>query len=497
MKKDSVSESEHLSVKNSLHKNKEGWESIDRLSSPSKDQPEKEELKLPSIHRIDRFVERSESIHPEGLDSEPELDHDMENMKVEERKFSGRTKLHSNEPKKMKSAEQSEINLKSKVNTKSKIKHYFMRILNNMYYTIFMTVITIYALFGDDLRLVVFSKEVDPYFYGVTSACLLFFSFEIVLASIAKEDYFLKFYFWLDAMATVSLISDIGWIWDRIVGNQDFSASNAQQASQLARAGRGARVGTRAGRIIRIIRLIRLIRVVKLYKHAHVALLEKPRRHDTNMDLASQNDGDHHHGLLRRGGTENFDNRSNISHQMLRRRHRSGSQSLSENSQNAGHHHTNTENEIDKEDYKLPEESRVGKKLSDLTTKRVIILVLAMMFSFPLFTYSTYTDENDSFTFGLEAMKLFSSDPLGIEFQTSYSTYLNEHKNLRTPLISLYVEIDEYNLSWDSDKVDPTDLRFTEADVASIDGGDYVAIFDLRKNTRLSAGLSIGRTVFV
>jgi len=31
----------------------------------------------------------------------------------------------------------------------------------------------------------------------------------------------------------------------------------------------------------------------------------------------------------------------------------------------------------------VPEESRVGKKLSDLTQRRVIVLVLAMLFSIP------------------------------------------------------------------------------------------------------------------
>lgn len=50
----------------------------------------------------------------------------------------------------------------------------------------------------------------------------------------------------------------------------------------------------------------------------------------------------------------------------------------------------------------FPEESKVGKKLSDLTTKRVIMLVLAMMFSVPLFTSSSYTDDNNSYTYGLE-----------------------------------------------------------------------------------------------
>lgn len=39
---------------------------------------------------------------------------------------------------------------------------------------------------------------------------------------------------------------------------------------------------------------------------------------------------------------------------------------------------------------KKEEESKVGKKLSDKTTKRVIVLVLTMMFSVPLFMMTTY-----------------------------------------------------------------------------------------------------------
>jgi hypothetical protein len=37
------------------------------------------------------------------------------------------------------------------------------------------------------------------------------------------------------------------------------------------------------------------------------------------------------------------------------------------------------------EKIELPKESMVGKKLSDLTTKRVICLVLAILFSLPIF----------------------------------------------------------------------------------------------------------------
>lgn len=82
-----------------------------------------------------------------------------------------------------------------------------------------MTAFTLYALFGDDIRLLVSSKEHDDGFYAMASICLVLFTLEIVLASIAKKDYFIGFYFWLDIISTLSLIPDIGWIWDPIIGN--------------------------------------------------------------------------------------------------------------------------------------------------------------------------------------------------------------------------------------------------------------------------------------
>lgn len=52
----------------------------------------------------------------------------------------------------------------------------------------------------------------------------------------------------------------------------------------------------------------------------------------------------------------------------------------------------------------MPEESKVGKKLSDLTTKRLIIVVLAMLFSVPLFDTDTYNEVPDANLFGLELL---------------------------------------------------------------------------------------------
>lgn len=145
--------------------------------------------------------------------------------------------------------------------------------MNHWSVTLAMTLVTFYALFGDDLKIAVFTKQDDYVFDYITTVALGLFSLEITLNALCQENYFNSFYFWLDMISTISLITDISWIWNAIIGEQeDYSASNPEQAGQLARAGRGARIGTRAGRITRVIRLIRLIRVGRLWKQANSRL---------------------------------------------------------------------------------------------------------------------------------------------------------------------------------------------------------------------------------
>ena len=53
------------------------------------------------------------------------------------------------------------------------------------------------------------------------------------------------------------------------------------------------------------------------------------------------------------------------------------------------------------------------------------------------------------------------------------------------------------NRSWEDPDIGPNELRASEKDFVCLENTDYVSIFDLRKVTRLTAGLGICRTVFV
>jgi membrane-bound ClpP family serine protease len=96
------------------------------------------------------------------------------------------------------------------------------KFLNVWQVTLFMTTLTVYALFADDVRLIAFEKPSDDVFNNISFVSLIFFFLELLLASIGTEDYFLGFYFWLDLVATLSLLTDVAWIWDPIVGTEDI-----------------------------------------------------------------------------------------------------------------------------------------------------------------------------------------------------------------------------------------------------------------------------------
>ncbi len=60
------------------------------------------------------------------------------------------------------------------------------------------------------------TKEADVYFYSFLIVSFVLFSAEIFVNSIVQTDFKYSFFFWLDIIATLSLIPDIVWIMDAI-----------------------------------------------------------------------------------------------------------------------------------------------------------------------------------------------------------------------------------------------------------------------------------------
>jgi hypothetical protein len=138
--------------------------------------------------------------------------------------------------------------------------------LDGKYVTILMSLITVWVLFGENIRLLAASKSQDEGFFASYLVCLVMFILELILFSLFMEDYKFSFFFWLDLVATLSLLPDIPYILDPLI---TLFQSNAADADvnidhKIDRNNIGSAY---AARLVKGITFIRLVRIVKLYKY--------------------------------------------------------------------------------------------------------------------------------------------------------------------------------------------------------------------------------------
>jgi len=224
------------------------------------------------------------------------------------------------------------------------------------------TLLTVWVLLSEDLKVILTDRPADIYIGWIGISCMAVFTLEIVLSSIGKDDYFLGFFFFLDVVSTASLILDLPWISDAMNETED---SNSVVSD--AERGRTARIGARSARVVRV---IRLVRIAKLYK----AVYESTRRNKIQATAS-----------VRPG-----------------------------------------EDDDEEEKDKQGSESRVGKKLSDVTTRRVIILVLSMLTILPTFSVDASLKLPTSGQFGADLvwLALQAAGPVGSDSHKAYQTTL-------------------------------------------------------------------------
>ncbi len=400
-----------------------------------------------------------------------------------------------------------------------------------------MTIMNLYVLFGDDLRQLIESKSVDNAFFAITTICFIAFVLEIVLSLLARPNYFGSFFFLLDIISTIVLVFDIGWIKSVIFG---------KKASSL---------GPKTGRAVRVFQLMRLIRVVKLYKLANFILntmkscfkgnakqseynqMKSSQFGQTTSQFQASNgfntegqgsyNGQNSYRMNSReqqsrrpnytendpynqGGTSKYGNFLNPNDytQMRNMGNKPGSAGYNDRPLSAAISvpipKSNTNRSLpepSKLESKLsmkPKEQNktsVGKKLSELTTKRVIALFLIILISIPVFDVETYVYDFTSYESGLESLCQIYLTPDTVAFNLAVAAYINELVGARTRLITLDVgalgpqfQVDDEDALRDSEK------SYYDCEDSGVDA---YACFDQTSDTVLDALLGIGRTFFV
>lgn len=134
--------------------------------------------------------------------------------------------------------------------------------------TIVMMIVTIFALIGDDFRVWFFTNKADPYFYIGLIFSLVAFTTEILVNSCVIDEFKYSFFFWLDIVATCSIIIDIEWVMDYaklVTGGSPSSERVDVKPGTFAATNPTTQ---KIAKIVKSLRLIRLIRIIKLYKYA-------------------------------------------------------------------------------------------------------------------------------------------------------------------------------------------------------------------------------------
>lgn len=99
-------------------------------------------------------------------------------------------------------------------NEESRLKNQLLAIVDGKTVTYIMTIVVIFSLFGDDIRVWATPKAADPYFYAGFLLSFVMFTVEILIKTVVDEEHKYSFFFWLDIIATLSLILDIPWFID-------------------------------------------------------------------------------------------------------------------------------------------------------------------------------------------------------------------------------------------------------------------------------------------
>jgi len=320
-----------------------------------------------------------------------------------------------------------------KLNKKEKI----IRGFQSKWFSVFMILVTGWTMISEDLRLLA-PKAIDPLFFVIIIICIIIFVTDIAMSFKFKKDYYPSTYFIVDIVVTLTVvILDIGWIWYGMLGVNELAYDDATGAYETAMKDEGIGEGTRVARIARIIRLFRLIRIFKMYRHSHAYItFVKDQKYET-------------------------------AEERLKRKVK-GEQ----------------------------EESKVGKKLSDLTTRRVLILVILMLLFVPIFTITTYKEENTYFSYGLDIVERYSDDANSPIFMRLYQSYINEHnEGIPMPVTNVYVS-GVNQVTFNDPDVKLGDMRPYEVELVKSEDNKIVGVFNFKYIVNLTAALAIVRTFY-
>jgi class 3 adenylate cyclase len=282
---------------------------------------------------------------------------------------------------------------------------------------------------------------------------------------------------------------------------------------------------SRATRVLRIIRIIRLIRIVKLYKTAvqareNIAATKKQLEEERTRRVSVRDDHSPDNitikgadiskygfniGRRKSAFTINSQQGRRSSYLLMLKRSRSMIQDGDSNNSNFNNNHNANPGRVKKDAEasvdnitidKLAKESKISKILSELITKKVIILILIMLIIFPLLSDDFYSDDSNG-CYSLMATYIVNYRALGSLSLSNNSNLLSNvfsDGDLNYPIVNITIDNDLY---FYNETYKDNVFRNDEVNYATSDDGRVNIVYSILADTHLAGLLNIIKTVYI
>lgn len=361
-------------------------------------------------------------------------------------------------------------------------KHSLVRLIDSTAFQLMLLVITFYSLFFDDYQQLLCGKQLDTYFDVFSIVIMSIFVIELLISSFFIRGYANSYFFYFNLISTLSIIIDLNLF--KNVLSTSFSSGSDSIA--------------RIGKLVRLVRLIRLFRISRIYKSFSkskvISTSKKPARVNKHAKAVKE--------------LRNIEELKDVQ---------------LEESGNIGKGMSFAfDSKVKSKKTSAQKDSKVGKKISEVATKTVILMVFILLILLPIFNADFWTDTGYSGeTYCHELgfiinMKTFNSTPNMsiVEYHESNALFDTSNQeemmafitktvihNMRTESLGKLLRIE---FTWRSKDYyldqDYHQRRYEEMIINQCSAGDLgkVKIYQDDSGTSvLSAGLNILRTIYI
>jgi hypothetical protein len=131
-------------------------------------------------------------------------------------------------------------------------------ILESNYFKCYSTLLTIFALYLDDIKKLTTNQSYDKLFDIISVIIIGLFLVEVILDFLVDEQYGCGLFFWIDIIGIITMILDISSISNKIIYGENLEIQQINFNGLLV---------MKISKNLKIIRIVRITNLVKIFNH--------------------------------------------------------------------------------------------------------------------------------------------------------------------------------------------------------------------------------------